>query len=184
MSYRTHGDEEVEYLGPGSAAATPYTPSTEQFFPSTSPNPDRQYGYSPYSEGTDPRPNIGPHRVSDSTIRTQSTTQHISSQSGFVKSRYTRTLSNLSKTEEMLRKWSTGVHWYVPTALVVVFLLGCLGALGHHLFYNHLDGKLASNQLWMMRYGTFLAFCTKAALVGATVLAYRFVAPLFRREYN
>jgi hypothetical protein len=62
--------------------------------------------------------------------------------------------------------------------MLVVYVFGCLGALGHHLFYTHLNGKPAEDQLMMMRYGVFLAFCTKAALVGATVLAYRFIAPL------
>ena len=87
-----------------------------------------------------------------------------------------RTSSNRSRTEEMLRRWSTGVHWYVPTSMVVVFFLGCAGAVGHHLFYSHLDDRPAMNQLTMNRYGTAFAFFTKASLVGSVVLAYRCVA--------
>lgn len=86
-----------------------------------------------------------------------------------------RTSSNCSRTEEMLRSWSTGVHWYVPTSMLVVFILGCAGAVGHHLFYSYLNGRPAKNQLTMNRYGTAFAFFTKASLVGSVVLAYRCV---------
>ena len=59
--------------------------------------------------------------------------------------------------------------------MVVIFLFGCMGALGHHLFNASLDRKPAVNQLFMTRTGVFLAFCTKAALIGAVVVSYRFV---------
>lgn len=95
-----------------------------------------------------------------------------------------RTSSNRSRTEEMLRSWSTGVHWYVPTSMLVIFILGCAGAVGHHLFYSYLDGKPARNQLTMNRYGTAFAFFTKASLVGSVVLAYRCVVTTEKKSLS
>ena len=48
-----------------------------------------------------------------------------------------------------------------------------MGAVIHHGFYLSLDGKEATNQLWMGRIGTGMAFFTKACLVGTVVLAYK-----------
>lgn len=177
-SYRTHGVEGEHFNSYG--APSPYTPGSDHFFFSpTSPNPQQQplrpYDDTEYSALPAPGDD---HRAS---VGTQSTTPFISDPPGRFRSRYNRTFSNLSKTEEMLRKWSTGVHWYVPTSMVVIFLVGCMGALGHHLFNTSLDGEPAVNQLFMTRTGVFLAFCTKAALVGAVVLSYRFVTPFSPR---
>lgn len=74
-----------------------------------------------------------------------------------------------------MAKWKTTIHWYVPTAMVVVFLLGCGGALAHHFFYSHLHGQPAEDQIWKNRYGTAIAFFTKACLVGSVVLSYRYI---------
>jgi hypothetical protein len=65
------------------------------------------------------------------------------------------------------------IHWQTPALMVGLFILGVVGALAHHLFYKHLDGKPATDQLLMVRYGTALAFWTKATLVGSVVLSYR-----------
>ncbi|KAF2755332.1 hypothetical protein EJ05DRAFT_98513 [Pseudovirgaria hyperparasitica] len=64
--------------------------------------------------------------------------------------------------------------WKVtPFLMVLLFFLGVLGAIAHHIFYMKLNGKPADNQLWMVRYGTALAFFTKATLVGSVILSYR-----------
>ncbi|OCL04724.1 hypothetical protein AOQ84DRAFT_323993 [Glonium stellatum] len=66
-----------------------------------------------------------------------------------------------------------GIHWWTPTVMVGLFLLGVIGALAHHAFYTYLHGREAKNQLEMVRYGTALAYFTKATLVGSVVLSYR-----------
>jgi len=53
------------------------------------------------------------------------------------------------------------------------FFFGVLLAIGHHIFYRTLAGRDASNQLQMLRYGTVLAYFTKASLAGSIIIAYR-----------
>lgn len=65
------------------------------------------------------------------------------------------------------------IHWWTPTSMVALLILGVLGAVSHHLFYTSLDGKEANNQLQKIRYGTALAFFTKMTLVGSVVVGYR-----------
>lgn len=61
-----------------------------------------------------------------------------------------------------------------PAWIMYVFLLfGFCCALGHHLFYAALDGRIADNQLAMLRYGTVLSFAAKAGFVAAVITAYR-----------
>lgn len=66
-----------------------------------------------------------------------------------------------------------GIHWWTPTSMVGLFILGLIGALAHHAFYKSLHGHEAKNQLQMVRYGTALAYFTKATLVGTVILSYR-----------
>jgi hypothetical protein len=70
-----------------------------------------------------------------------------------------------------LAQWN--IHWYSPAIIVALFFGGIIGAVAHHLFYKHLDGHPAENQLLMIRYGTALAFFTKSTLVGTVILCYR-----------
>lgn len=70
-----------------------------------------------------------------------------------------------------LAQWH--VHWLTPALIAVLYVAGVLAALGHHFFYSHLNGKPATDQLGMIRYGTALAFFVKSALVGTVVLCYR-----------
>ncbi|KAF2188127.1 hypothetical protein K469DRAFT_660660 [Zopfia rhizophila CBS 207.26] len=65
------------------------------------------------------------------------------------------------------------VHWSTPAIITALFVAGVMGAIGHHLFYRHLDGKPAEDQLKMIRYGTALAFFTKSTFVGTVILCYR-----------
>ncbi|KAK7943959.1 uncharacterized protein PG986_013072 [Apiospora aurea] len=53
------------------------------------------------------------------------------------------------------------------------FSFGLLCAVGHHLFYNSLDGKPAVDQLTMLRYGTALAFAAKAGFLACIITAFR-----------
>ena len=91
------------------------------------------------------------------------------------------TTSNASRLRERVRRglsWGTKLHWFLPSAMVGLFILGLLGALLHHWFYLSLDGKGAEDQLIMVGFGTAFAFFTKASLVGSIVLAYRFVGSM------
>ncbi|KAH6647340.1 hypothetical protein BKA67DRAFT_594456 [Truncatella angustata] len=57
--------------------------------------------------------------------------------------------------------------------MYIFLLFGFCCALGHHLFYASLDGRIADNQLAMLRYGTVLSFAAKAGFVAAVITAYR-----------
>ncbi|KAF2800080.1 hypothetical protein K505DRAFT_229565 [Melanomma pulvis-pyrius CBS 109.77] len=70
-----------------------------------------------------------------------------------------------------IAKWH--IHWQTPAITVAFFIAGLLAALGHHVFYARLDGKPATEQLIMIRYGTALAFFVKSMLVGCVILCYR-----------
>ena len=63
--------------------------------------------------------------------------------------------------------------WRPAWIMYVFFICGFAFAVGHHLFYRGLDGQPADDQLAMLRYGTALAFATKACLVSAVIVAYR-----------
>ncbi|KAI4594050.1 hypothetical protein KJ359_008591 [Pestalotiopsis sp. 9143b] len=64
-------------------------------------------------------------------------------------------------------------HWRPEWIMFVFLLFGLLAAVGHHIFYSTLDGRVADNQVTMLRYGTILAFAAKAGFVAATVTAFR-----------
>jgi hypothetical protein len=70
-----------------------------------------------------------------------------------------------------LAKWH--IHWITPALIAALFVAGVIGAMGHHAFYMHLDGKPAEDQLKMIRYGTALAFFVKSTLVGTVIMCYR-----------
>lgn len=65
------------------------------------------------------------------------------------------------------------IHWITPALMIALFVAGVAAAVGHHFFYMSLEGKPATNQLLMVRYGTALAFFVKSALVGSIVMCYR-----------
>ncbi|KAK4198247.1 hypothetical protein QBC40DRAFT_341408 [Triangularia verruculosa] len=56
-------------------------------------------------------------------------------------------------------------------AMYICFIFGAACAAGHHIFYSTLNGKPATDQLVMQRYGTLLAFGAKAGLAAAVVEA-------------
>lgn len=74
--------------------------------------------------------------------------------------------------------------WQAPTTIVLALLFGLLFAVGHHLFYKHLDGqKVAAEDLRILgsnispqqlnvAIGTAFAFLVKASLVTAVSTAY------------
>lgn len=67
-----------------------------------------------------------------------------------------------------------GVHWYTPVSIVALLVLGVGGAIGHHLYYSTLHEQLAgtaSEQQWVTRIGTALAFLIKAAFATAVMIS-------------
>ncbi|KAI0152659.1 hypothetical protein GGR57DRAFT_469881 [Xylariaceae sp. FL1272] len=60
-----------------------------------------------------------------------------------------------------------------PVTMYLLYLLGILGAISHHLYYNSLDGEPADDQLNKLRYGVVLAFTAKAGLVTAVVISFK-----------
>jgi len=70
-----------------------------------------------------------------------------------------------------LAQWH--IYWTTPAIMASLFVAGVMGAVGHHIFYTHLDGQPATEQLMMVRYGTALAFFTKSMLVSCVIVCYR-----------
>ncbi|KAK5658302.1 hypothetical protein OQA88_2277 [Cercophora sp. LCS_1] len=71
-------------------------------------------------------------------------------------------------------RWNCGWEWTNSAWIMyglLVFGIAC--AASHHVFYNHLAGKPAEDQLRMMRFGTLFAYVTKSSLVSAVVFAHR-----------
>ncbi|KAF2739003.1 hypothetical protein EJ04DRAFT_509158 [Polyplosphaeria fusca] len=89
----------------------------------------------------------------------------------FYKTRDADTQALVDRRAGELAQWH--VHWSTPAIIAALFVGGVLGALGHHFFYAHLDGRPATEQLKMIRYGTALAFFVKSTLVGCVILCYR-----------
>jgi hypothetical protein len=81
---------------------------------------------------------------------------------------------------------SGGIHWRAYTTMVTSLLLGILLALGHHLFYNSLDGKPVgasehvirgvTRQQLNLTLGTLFAFLVKAFLAVAVTTVYTQIA--------
>lgn len=77
----------------------------------------------------------------------------------------------------MAQRHRSDVHWKAPVTIVVTFILGLLFAIGHHVFYHDLDGKLVDSndrlfgQQINISIGTAFAFLFRACLsvsIGAT----------------
>jgi hypothetical protein len=75
-----------------------------------------------------------------------------------------------------------GIHWRASTIMVTSLISGMLLALGHHLFYNHLDGKVVGTnehvikgvtpQQLNLTIGTLFAFLVHALLSVAVTTSY------------
>lgn len=64
-------------------------------------------------------------------------------------------------------------RWHPSFSMYLSFIFGILCAVGHHIFYASLDGKLAGNQSEMLRYGTILAYSSKAGFCAAVISAFK-----------
>jgi len=70
-------------------------------------------------------------------------------------------------------RWWWWRRWNSAWNLYLFFAFGVACAIGHHAYYDSLDGKPAADQQQMLRYGMALAFASKAGLSAAVVLAFR-----------
>jgi hypothetical protein len=71
------------------------------------------------------------------------------------------------------------IDWKTPTKMVALLFAGIGAAIGHHYYYQSLDGTEVStsgsnknSQEWQLRYGTAFAFLTKSLLVASATKAY------------
>lgn len=76
------------------------------------------------------------------------------------------------------------MHWTIPTKIILAFLAGVAIALGHHLFYQQLDGQIAptgeyvfgrsqlSKQQFNIAVGTAFAFLVKSSLTLAITCSW------------
>ncbi|CCT68153.1 uncharacterized protein FFUJ_06919 [Fusarium fujikuroi IMI 58289] len=84
--------------------------------------------------------------------------------------RFTGFASIKRNSDRFWKVWDVYVN--KPWNMYVLVIIGTLFAVGHHLFYLHLDGKEAINQSMMLRYGTVIAFFAKASLGTAVTIAF------------
>ncbi|KAF4334983.1 hypothetical protein FBEOM_11180 [Fusarium beomiforme] len=66
-------------------------------------------------------------------------------------------------------------HKLTPVLMTGSLLLALLLAVGHHFYYDYLDGKIVENQIqqeWYLRGGTGIAFLARALLSAAVGFAY------------
>ncbi|KAF7568707.1 hypothetical protein PtrSN002B_010135 [Pyrenophora tritici-repentis] len=78
-----------------------------------------------------------------------------------------------SDTARSFDRWH--VSFRVPLGIVLFMLFGIAFALGHHLYYNALDGQpvIQGTQEWAIRIGTGLAFLAKACLIASAAISYQ-----------
>ncbi|KAG5751776.1 hypothetical protein H9Q69_006083 [Fusarium xylarioides] len=67
------------------------------------------------------------------------------------------------------------VHKLTPVLMTGSLFLGLVLAIGHHLYYHYLDGRIIKSQNqqeWFLRVGTGIAFLARALLSAAVGFAY------------
>lgn len=67
------------------------------------------------------------------------------------------------------------IHKLTPVLMTGSLFLGLLLAIGHHLYYHYLDGRVIkgqNQQEWFLRVGTGIAFLARALLSAAVGFAY------------
>ena len=92
--------------------------------------------------------------------------------------------STRSTGHEKYVKW--GISWKTPLLIVLWTLVGVSWAIGHHFYYQSLDGSRAGSpprQSWPVRFGTAFAFLVVASLRAACDTAYKqYIWTLFKRK--
>ncbi|KAK8115739.1 hypothetical protein PG984_012241 [Apiospora sp. TS-2023a] len=81
--------------------------------------------------------------------------------------------SALPKYAASIRRRVDWWSWHSAWRMYFFLLAGIAFAVGHHMYYKSLDGQPATDQAKKLRYGTFMAFLTKACLIWAVTIALR-----------
>ena len=89
-----------------------------------------------------------------------------------------------SADHERYVKW--GFTWRTPLLIFSWALIGIICAIGHHFYYQSLDGTKAGSstrQSWAVRFGTIFAFLVVASLRASCSVAYKqYIWTLFKRK--
>lgn len=67
------------------------------------------------------------------------------------------------------------IHWRAPTIMIGSLLLGIILAIVQHALFQYYNRRIVSStteQVWISRVGTGLAFAVKALFISATGIAY------------
>ena len=79
-----------------------------------------------------------------------------------------------------------GISWNYPSYMVLWALVGLSWVLGHHFYYQSLNGTEAgssSRQNWAVRFGTAFAFLVVSCLRAACMIAYKqYIWTLFKQK--
>ncbi|KAL5001675.1 hypothetical protein BDV10DRAFT_148449 [Aspergillus recurvatus] len=79
-----------------------------------------------------------------------------------------------SKSDSDTLENKHGIHWRMPAAMAICWIIGLGLALGHHFYYFSLNGTIVPGQTqqeWSLRVGTGLAFLTKTFLTTGVGIA-------------
>ncbi|MCJ1469699.1 hypothetical protein MMC07_008335 [Pseudocyphellaria aurata] len=79
------------------------------------------------------------------------------------------------------------VYWYSPALMTGLFIAGVFFAIGHHLYYDSLNGQEVGHlkrQQWPLRFGNVFAFLVKSCLAASAGIAcVQWMWKTLRRSY-
>ncbi len=67
------------------------------------------------------------------------------------------------------------IHWKAPSLIVFAFIVGITAAIGHHVFYSSMNGRIVESELQQQvvtTTGTALAFLVKVLLAVSSGTAF------------
>lgn len=111
-----------------------------------------------------------PHRISRKPVAS-TTSECLSRNTGAV-TPVSATRSDAPLLEKSTAKTTARIYWLIPTAAILLFLLGFMVAVCHYLYLQLLNKHVINNQVWIYRYSLAMAFIVKACLVAAISLAF------------
>lgn len=82
-------------------------------------------------------------------------------------------LRPLKATKSSKKQTTWGIHWWMPSCMLVGILAGLLTAVGHHIYNTRLHGHEVSDPTWPQRFGSAFSFLVKFCLVGSVEIAYK-----------
>lgn len=63
--------------------------------------------------------------------------------------------------------------WRTPLLMILTFLFGLVGGIGHDSLYQYLVDKPSNNQQWYLRAGTAIAFLAKTLFAASVGMSHR-----------